>query len=594
MVRDGIPIDFRSLAHRLGRLGRSVHPTDPLVHLTPTGVALIADGNVAEAASPPVFIEAGCVHAVEAWSLIGAGLLSKTLDPGDRLAGGSTHVSVEVPASLNDAVCVAYAKTYAPGFMLLLDRIGSPGLLVRPRPRRTELCGEFAVGQQLRAAVAYAAGSVLAAVEDLQTGLWRGPPELVVEVEPARRRYGWYVPRTGFGPDLYAAGREASLRRVDGSSVVAQRCLELGWARARDALAPHVRDADLVDVDDVVAGRAPLPTEHVAPGADPLRRPGAIPPAAIGRATTVGGRPGFEVQLRLATWDVAIFAVRRASASGVAVVPAGVLGQFLGLLAAGALDGVIGEYLSLGSVDRVVANVADTNRPGLYDDVHRSDALLPRDRIGVGPGAVSGVRLGKLVTPDAGAVPGEAPREVPGSRDGPTIGGIVWFILLVVAMVAGLVVARTTASPSATTAPTSTTTSRQASTTPAPAPTNPVIRSAGGGWDHPPFDAQYINAETGRPVSGRSVLLECLRVGDAAPGSLLKVTWSGPSGAIEGVGQLDGGVAIVTAGINQTGTYVMKSVQIAPAGASPAYTPLPMPDTPPTVVVFPAESRCTA
>ena len=42
-----------------------------------------------------------------------------------------------------------YTETFAAALMLLMNRDDSPGLLVRPRPGRAELCGEFTGSQAL-------------------------------------------------------------------------------------------------------------------------------------------------------------------------------------------------------------------------------------------------------------------------------------------------------------------------------------------------------------------------------------------------------------------------------------------------------------
>src|SRR5439155_21831708 len=128
------------------------------------------------------------------------------------LTGASTHLSVEVDAKRNDALSRLYTQTFAPALMLLLDRAYSPGLLVRPRPGRTELCGEFAAGDALRAAAAFAAGSVRVLDRFLrERGRAALPTRLQGRIEPARQRFGWYVDRTAFGPDLYRVGRDALL-----------------------------------------------------------------------------------------------------------------------------------------------------------------------------------------------------------------------------------------------------------------------------------------------------------------------------------------------------------------------------------------------
>src|SRR4029077_15470311 len=114
---------------------------------------------------------------------------------------------------LNDRVCRLYAETFAADLMLLMDRIDSPGLLGRPRPGPTELCGEFLEGEPLAAAAAFVAGTTRACAAAVRRPRGRTalPPRLDVRLARAVHRYGWYVDRRAFGTDLHAAGRPAAL-----------------------------------------------------------------------------------------------------------------------------------------------------------------------------------------------------------------------------------------------------------------------------------------------------------------------------------------------------------------------------------------------
>ena len=77
-------------------------------------------------------------------------------------------------------------------------------------------------------------------------------------VEPARRRYGWYIDRRGFGPDRYDAGREALLTQAGGGLTSAGERLGASWVPARQALAGLAGEDDL---HRVVSGELPLPIE---------------------------------------------------------------------------------------------------------------------------------------------------------------------------------------------------------------------------------------------------------------------------------------------------------------------------------------------
>src|SRR4029079_9472373 len=115
--------------------------------------------------------------------------------------------------------------TFAPGLILLVDRGTSPGLIIRPRPGRLELCGEFVDGQWMRAAAVYTTGAVLACHNALTgtTPLTALPPQLSVRTRPARARAGWFVERTAFGTDLLAGDkRRTRLRRCDGRPIRVQ------------------------------------------------------------------------------------------------------------------------------------------------------------------------------------------------------------------------------------------------------------------------------------------------------------------------------------------------------------------------------------
>ena len=384
-------VDFGDLIATLAVPGRAVHPLDPRVYRTATGLAVLADGDVAEVASPPVAVEPGFGAAIAAWADHGREVLASTLPPDHRIEGGSTHISVEVDPALGDTVALRYVTTFAPALMLLLDGPESPGLLVRPRPGRTELCGEYAAGEQLRAAAVFAAGSVLACAAGAVV------PAVDLAVEPGRRRWGWYVDRSAAGVDLYDAGRAAVLRLAAGGTTTAQAHLEACWAVARRALAGHASGADLAAVDQLVRGRMRLPLRSVS-DLDHLS-------TAITHRTVEGlvldppQRPGLDVDLAVATWDFAAFAVRNDQRDAVACVPHDRLDRFLERLDQGDLDAVLTAYLAAPPAQRVLASAGQTTEPGLYDSVAKSAALLPADRVGVGAGAVDPLRPGKLVEP---------------------------------------------------------------------------------------------------------------------------------------------------------------------------------------------------
>lgn len=257
VLLDGAPIDFRDLIHTLPIPGRRLDPEDPHAYRCHWGGALTADGREAEIATPPIRLAPGFAAQVVELAAVGQDCLTGVL-PGHRLVGYSTHVNISVPDRRSLAIARRFATRFAPAMMLLLDRPDSPGLLVRPRPGRLELGGEFQEGERLRAALLLAAGAVAACVSP--SPVRRLPPAVAVSLAPAVQRFGWYVDRRAFGADLYTLGRDCPLRpiRDGGATRTAQWQLERCWSVARRAVRPWATAADLTLVDDLVSGRRPL------------------------------------------------------------------------------------------------------------------------------------------------------------------------------------------------------------------------------------------------------------------------------------------------------------------------------------------------
>ena len=162
VVVDGRPVDFRSIVHDLGIDGVRADPTDPNAYRCAWGGVITSDAEEAELATPPIPVDPGFVDRVTASLRAGHEALCAALPRDHELVGFSTHLNVSVGRRRDVAFARRYARTFAPALMLTLDRADSPGLLVRPRPGRLELGGEYAEGPALRAAIAFAAGSVLA------------------------------------------------------------------------------------------------------------------------------------------------------------------------------------------------------------------------------------------------------------------------------------------------------------------------------------------------------------------------------------------------------------------------------------------------
>ena len=344
-VRDGGGrlLDFRQVVDRLP-LGRRLDPGDPHAARGPWGGVVTADGAEAEVVTPPVPVAPGAPAAAVGWARRGRAFLEAALPAGTTLTGYSTHISVAVPDPLVRRTARLAVERFSPALMLLLDRSTSPGLLVRPRPGRLEVCGEHLEGTALRHAVAVViavAGSCAAALSDPATPL---PPALRVRTERSQQRFGTYVDRRAFGPDLYAEGRATPLRtrtrtrsrgRTTAGTHLAAVVDGLG-----DRLAQLLSPADLESLRAVVAGDLPLPMEgrlpddDVAPALQPLdlgdRQAGSV------RVTTIS-----------ATWWAYVVRLDGPGRSRWLTVPGANAADFFAQLAAGDLDdllpGLVGE-----------------------------------------------------------------------------------------------------------------------------------------------------------------------------------------------------------------------------------------------------------
>ncbi|MCU1359649.1 MAG: hypothetical protein JWN99_938, partial [Ilumatobacteraceae bacterium] len=189
----------------------------------------------AEIATEPIDLTPGFVGRAVTATADAERALRQACPADHDLTGFSTHISVSWDPRRDDRLSRTWARIFAPIMMLLLDRPTSPGLIVRPRPGRLELCGEYASGQQLAAAVAFAVASVLT-IEQAPPKSLR-PLFVDMALVPALDRYGWYVDRAAFhGSDLYTHGRSLRLERPSGSVSAGQHfdeVLELVETRLR-------------------------------------------------------------------------------------------------------------------------------------------------------------------------------------------------------------------------------------------------------------------------------------------------------------------------------------------------------------------------
>jgi IPT/TIG domain len=385
----GGQVHFGSLIHRLALEGTALDPSDPNAYRCSWGGVITSDGAEAEIATPPVRTRPGFIAQLEGWARTGVAELRRATPRGLGLEGYSAHFSAAMPAGLNERVCRLYAETFAADLMLLMDRIDSPGLLVRPRPGRTELCGEFIQDQPLAAAAAFVAGTTRACAAAVRRHSDRAalPPRLDVRLARAVQRYGWYVDRRAFGPDLHAASRRALLPRASGGTIRAQSHLELAWTAARQALADDAAASDLQAADAMVTGALPLPAEQREPGDAPGAQRGwdarfAPDGAAVPDRPHLGAhvRPGFTLRPVAATWDFTVFEAIGPARRAYACIPRDSLPGFLAALEEGALDDAIAAYLALTSRRRVLSVPEQTRRPGLYDQMGAPAGLLTPER----------------------------------------------------------------------------------------------------------------------------------------------------------------------------------------------------------------------
>lgn len=379
VLRGAEQIDFRTIVGTLAVDGRRIDASDRCAYRCSWGGVITADGREAEIAVAPVECNPGFVGRLDRQAALAHRSLHDALPEQLSLHGYSTHLSVATPTRLTSRVSSIYAQRFAAPMMLLLDRRDSPGLLVRTRPGRIELCGEYATGTALRGAAAFATGSVLASTRAAVDYRYRRhlPPVVDVALAPATQRTGWYIDRRGFGTDLYAAGRTTRLRSRRGTTT-AQRQLEEAWTIARDALT----DAGLAHIDDLaaadlmVAGLSPLPIESAALDDPPLAEH-VVPVSPFGDAIADRTRRWGRISAAVMSWDVVIFALAGAR-TAFAAVPRHELSVFLCDLDAGRLDDAIGRYLAAPPNGSHLVSAADVARASLYDEVS-ADNLAPNE-----------------------------------------------------------------------------------------------------------------------------------------------------------------------------------------------------------------------
>ena len=427
------------MLHGLPVRGRRLDPSDPNAYRCEWGGALTCDGAEAEVAAPPVRVGPGFSRSVEGWACVAGDELRSVLGEGFSLEGYSTHLSVAIDSRLGDRVARVYSQHFAPAVMLLTSHEKTPGLLVRPRPARLELGTEYVAGAHLRGAAVFAVGSVIASVRAAsapfhrraRTGL---PPMLQVRTQPAVERYGLYVDRAAFGEDLFRGGRDTMLYRTSGRSITAQQHLEVAWECAREALEGLAAPDDLEATELMVVARLPLPVE--AGGTGTFAGSNERPHSPLGGVIVARCRPDYQVRAFLATWSFSVFEIERRDEGRTAYccIPLDVLDQFLHELDAGVLDATITAFLAAAPQGRVLADVRQTEEPGLFDGIGPPIGLIPAER---DPGS------GRLIRATGGN--GRWGTGRPGKRDtrsGPWSRRLVLMVAgVIVALLAGVIFA---------------------------------------------------------------------------------------------------------------------------------------------------------
>jgi hypothetical protein len=362
LEQDG-PVDFRLLIHKLGLANPHLDPSDSNAYRLSCGASLTCDEGEAEMALPPTRLSSGFSFVVEQRANQAHAFLKQVLPAGIRIEGYSTHISVSVNPKWGEQIALLLACTFAPALMLLMDKRSSPGLLVRLRPNRMELGGEYVSGRHLRAALAMAVGGVRACLSG------KHPPRLALHLALDDDRYGWYVDRRAFGPDLYSEGRQARLRMTNGGRITAQEQLEASWEIARKNLSGLANEADLEPADKLVAG-----VDHLAiegPAEERLKESyqASIEPSVYGTILGPHVRPGFEIAPVMVNWAVCVFVIvnPKDNRRAFACVPGNDLERFLGQLESGMLDPLICDYVNRPATGRKLYQYDQTKQFGLYD-----------------------------------------------------------------------------------------------------------------------------------------------------------------------------------------------------------------------------------
>ena len=396
VFNDEVVTDFRNIIHRLDLDGRRIDPCDPDAYRCRWGGLVTADGAEAEVAIAPTTIGTGFSQLLHDRAVAARLVLAAQLPAQVRLEGYSTHLSVEVPDAVVARTAVLFARHFSFAMMLMVDRQRSPGLLVRPRPNRLELAGEYSTGFQLRAASTFATAAGLRCVRAAHSrrvaaGLPRLPNMRLV---PALGRQGWYIDRCAFGIDLYRHGRDATLH-CGRRPTRAGDLLSASWADCRNELEGLIGQRDLEIVDAVVDGRLALPSESVAPD-DICSSSDRDMASPFGTSVEPRSRRGFEIKAIAVSWSAVVFRIEKGSQSRVACIPRHFLASFIDALDHGHLDDAFIEILSSAPRGEPLRSAEQTDKPGVFDELTDAGAIVPDEpAVGRFAGRFSGGRSGR-------------------------------------------------------------------------------------------------------------------------------------------------------------------------------------------------------
>lgn len=215
MLDGARPVDFRPLLEALVPHIVPLDPADPRARRLPSGLALTADGWEAELVTPALpshqrAWQAAADMVAEERRRLESELSAHLDEP--RTQGFSTHINVSVDDAEVVEVAREFARRCAPAVMAVTELPDSPGLLVRARRGRLEVGTEYVDGARLVAAVA----AVTEGVQALRSPE-RRPPVVVRELQPAREKFGWFVP--AHGRSRLPLGELAPVRAADSAGV---------------------------------------------------------------------------------------------------------------------------------------------------------------------------------------------------------------------------------------------------------------------------------------------------------------------------------------------------------------------------------------